>query len=46
MKTAIDFRDKMLKDRLLNENKKKATEIMNALASGTNSFLKYAETVR
>lgn len=46
MKTTIDFRDTMLKDRLMKENKKKAIEIMNALANDTNQFLKYAETVR
>jgi hypothetical protein len=42
MKNAIDFRDKMLKERLFNENKKKATEIMNAFSRDTNGFLKYA----
>jgi hypothetical protein len=46
MKNAVDFRDKMLKERLLNENKRKATELMNAFSRDSNGFLKYAETVR
>jgi hypothetical protein len=42
MKHTVDIREILLRDRLEKDNKKKASEIINAFAKDANIFLKYA----